>query len=360
MNDFFSQVIRLDYGEPSFPPPKEVKSEAIKYITNGYCEYEEPSGNGALRHLITLQTHPEINSEQIVITSGGLMALNSVISALSKKGIKNVYFPDPGFPPYQEMDRISNINLIPYKYDTKEVFLNSLSRYTDKEKAAFIITSPNNPNGLVLSNSEWDLIFEKLRDHYIIVDDSFVNFLFSDDDTSLKLGENVFRVFSFSKTYSMADFRVGYIITPNSEWAKNISEYIWNFQLSTSTVSQRAAIGALRAKSEYLDESRNFVLKNMLTAIKELKLKGIDAKLPAGGFFLWIDIRKTGLSSIEFVDICRESYYVSVMPGSAFGSSGEGFIRINCATESISLKEGIKRFIHCYEERLNENERILL
>jgi aspartate/methionine/tyrosine aminotransferase len=362
---FHNHLIRLDFGEPSFPPPNEAKAEAIKYITNPKCQYEALLGNQTLRDLIVKNTRVKIDDNQVLITSGGLMGINVIVKTLSQEGIKKVFYPNPGFPPYQFMDKLSNVNLIPYDFLNKQKLIEDLHRMSKEinEKAIFIITSPNNPNGLFLQNNEWKKIYTILKGHYIIRDDSFENFTYiseGKDDNEEEIGgsnkDNVFKVYSFSKTYSLADYRVGYVIAPNSIYAEKLAKNHWNEQLSTSTVSQRAAIGALKASSDYLNFNKNHVEENLIFAMNRLCEEAIEVDKPEGGFFLWINIQKTGLSASDFVTRCLKEKNLSLMSGEAFGENGEGFIRINCATETVTLKEGIKRFISFYQERMKAIE----
>ncbi|PEE03531.1 hypothetical protein COF63_27615 [Bacillus pseudomycoides] len=343
------------HQNPSFPPPDEAKAEAIKYITNPICQYESVLGNHTLREMIANKYN--VNLELVSITSGGLMGIHSVIKTLFQRGIKNIYYPNPGFPPYQYIDTLLTVKTIPYNFIDNELFKNELNTIVSaiNEKSVFIITSPNNPNGLVLEDNDWKEIFSLLENHYIIIDNSFIDFEFHSKKSAIQFGNNIFRIFSFSKSYSLADYRVGYVISPNEELSSKVSLNHWNEQLSVSTISQRAAVGALKAKNEYLIKNKEYIKNNLYYAVDLLNQNNIKVSMPEGGFFLWINISDLKMNAKDFVNGCLLDKKLSLIAGDSFGSNGKDHIRINCATDLMSLKEGLIRFISFYKERISEN-----
>ncbi|MFJ7747502.1 pyridoxal phosphate-dependent aminotransferase [Peribacillus sp. NPDC097295] len=364
MGIYENRLIRLDFGEPSFPCPPEAKAESIKYISSPNCQYAPIKGDREL--IFKIKTHLQeqysiqIDEQYVTITTGGLMGLNAIIRCLKNNGITKVYYPNPGFPPYQFMGHYNGINMEPYPMVEEEQAIRQLcllAKESPMGKTAFLITSPNNPNGLTFSRDSWDLLLEAMDKHFIICDHSFESFIFhSQKQVTIPLRENVFHAFSFSKTYSLADYRVGYVISPSLFWSEEISREHWFSQLSTSVISQKAALGALNSPQDYKIKNKRMVLKNIQKTIDLLRASDIEISRPDGGFFLWINIEKTGLSSEKFVEVALVHYKLSLISGANFGSEGEGYIRINCAADPVSLQEGISRFITCYNERLKKYE----
>ena len=303
------RLIRLDFGEPSLPCPPEAKAEAIKYITNPECYYSPIKGENKLIDQIQKYLFNEkkfnISRKLITITTGGLMGLNSIIRCLKKEGVKKIYYPDPGFPPYRYIEYYNEIELVPYPLNNEKKAIDFLIKSTNKnphKSVAYIINSPNNPNGITFSNTSWKCLKEGIINQYIICDNSFEAFIYnkSKKNSFPPFGENFFHVFSFSKTFSLADYRVGYVVSPNKEWAELISRHHWFTQLSTSVISQQAAIGALNCKSDYLNQNIITISQNLNYSIEQLKKNNIDGYHPEGGFFLWINIDETQYSSNEF------------------------------------------------------------
>ncbi len=360
MSVYENRLLRLDFGEPSFLCPKEAKAEAIKYILNPDCYYAPIKGEKNLINKIAnhFKNTRNLTVEEncISITTGGLMGLNSVIRALKKRGVKKIFYPNPGFPPYSFLGENNEIITKPYTMvETNETIekLNEIAQNNLPKSVAFIITSPNNPNGLTFSSEEWNTINNFLKHQYIICDNSFESFIYDKDKNILPpFNDNYFHIFSFSKSYSLADYRVGYVVSPSEKWNESISREHWFTQLSTSVISQRAAIGALNAKREYCEMNKSSVLNNIIYSVEFLLNNGINVKLPDGGFFIWVDITSTGFSSEEFTNFALKHYMLSVISGDNFGTNGVGFVRINCATDKLSLKEGLNRFVSLFNERV--------
>ncbi|MEF2293792.1 pyridoxal phosphate-dependent aminotransferase [Virgibacillus dokdonensis] len=367
MGIYTGRIIRLDFGEPSFPCPPEVKAESIKYITNPDCYYSPIKGENQLlenikQYLLNVR-NIKVKKELITVTSGGLRGINSIIRCLKNEGVKRVYYPDPGFPPYQFLGDYNDIEMLSYPIKNEKDAVRALiflAKTSSEKSSAFILTSPNNPNGITFSQASWEILNESMIKQYIICDNSFESFIFREENDCLPpIGENIFHAFSFSKSFSMADYRVGYVISPSIKWSEVVSRDHWFTQLSTSVISQKAAIGALNCKSDYLYNTKNAVLANLVSSVNLLSTARIETTLPEGGFFLWVNIEDTECNSDEFVRYALEKYKVSLISGSSFGENGNGYVRINCATDHLALEEGLDRFIQCYKERASRNEYIL-
>lgn len=288
------------------------------------------------------------------------MGINSIIRSLKKKGVTKVYYPDPGFPPYNFLGMYNDIISEPYKMVSTNQTLEELITIAKKNppmSVLIIIASPNNPNGLTFDKMEWGNINEKLLNQYILCDNSFESFIYSKDKDRLPpFNENYFHVFSFSKTYALADYRIGFVISPSEDWSNILSREHWFSQLSTSVISQRAALGALNTKDNYREQNRIKIKNNIQDSVEYLLQEGIEVDIPEGGFFLWIDINKTGLTSLEFTNLALEQYKLSIVSGDRFGQFGNGYIRISCATDPLRLQEGLNRFVKCYKERIPRSE----
>lgn len=345
-------VIRLDYGESAFQQPVTAKAEVIRHINNEENGYAPILGDAILKakiiQFLTNKFGLEAEPDQISIVSGGLMGINSVLNYLVKeKNIKHLFYPNPGFPPYSKLEEYHMIEGLTYDFSNKKVFMEEI-RYISKnfKDAAIIICSPNNPNGLSLNENEWKMVFELQKELTIICDDSFENYYFYNNPI-VSLCSNCYRVFSFSKSFSLADFRIGFVVSSEKKSVEYISKYNWDIHLSTSMIAQKAAIGALNSL-DYQEKCKEFVEKQVMDAAKLFIAADITCSYPEGGYFLWLKIPDKYNNSMDFsIDLLNRKR-VQVIPGEYFGDKGEHYFRINCSTNWLKLKEGIERIIDLY------------
>ncbi len=349
-------VISLGVGEPDFRTPWQVRSAAIKSLERGNTRYTSNSGLAELRSEISLYTERKyginyIPESEILITVGGSEAIDAAVRALINPG-DEVIIPQPSYVCYEPITRLAGG--VPVILNTKaendfKVTPCELSELiTDKTKI-LILPYPSNPTGAVMEKEDLIKISEVLKDKNIIVisDEIYSELTFGGKKhTSIAeipdMKERTIIVNGFSKAFSMTGWRLGYALGP-APIVKEITKIHQYAIMCAPTTSQHAALEALRTcdedvlrmKEEY-DERRKIIVKGFNDI-------GLPCREPKGAFYAFPCIKGTGLTSEEFCERLLYSKKVAIVPGTAFGESGEGFVRASYCYSVSHIKEAIQR-----------------
>lgn len=359
----FNDVIDLTIGDPDISTPKNICDAGIWAIANGKTKYTANAGILELREAISNDIQKKGGykynaQDQIIITTGAMGALYLLIKSIINIG-DEVIIPDPSWINYSQMVRMSGGKIVTIKSDKNFNFSiqDIVVKLTSRSKA-IIINSPCNPTGKIV-NSE--LLIQlinlcKSKNLFLIIDEAYSSIVFNDEFksiTTLTNGcENVFLVDSFSKRFSMTGWRVGYAVG-DSKIIGAMTRLQENVNACCAEPSQYAALEALKCDEDVV---RNFVkiYRNrkdlLLSRLQEIKnLSYIE---PEGTFYVFADISKTGLSSMEFAFQLLDEVHVSVVPGTTYGKNGEGFVRIALTKNEKEIAEAAKRirkFMEKYE-----------
>ncbi|MBN7774091.1 pyridoxal phosphate-dependent aminotransferase [Clostridium aminobutyricum] len=352
----YDDVVSFCIGEPDFETPQNVIEAGKFALENGYTKYVPNSGIPELREAIAEKMRREngidVKAENVMINNGACQSLMSAMQVIMDAG-DEIILPDPCFPNY-----IGQIMLV----GAKAVMVGCLEenafhiKAEDIEKAitprtkAIVLNSPCNPTGAVLSESELKEIAEVVKKHDLIVisDEPYDTIVF-DGKTACSIAsfpgmfEHTITINSFSKSHAMTGWRVGYAVAP-----KNVIDAMILIQESLSSsvnaAAQYAAAQALKGQQEttaYMtaeyEKRRNLLVKGLN------EIKGISCIVPEGAFYAFVNIKGTGLTSVELATKLIEEAQVVLTPGSAFGDFGEGYIRISYASSEEKLQEGINR-----------------
>ncbi|ELS02306.1 aspartate/tyrosine/aromatic aminotransferase [Xenococcus sp. PCC 7305] len=348
-------VCSFSAGEPDFPTPQHICEAAQRAIDDGKTRYGAVTGELKLREAIAkrLQTKNKLSysPDNIIVTNGGKHSLYGLIQALIEAG-DEVIIPAPYWVSYPEMVKLAGGTPIlietsaanNYRITTEQL----REAITDKTKL-LVLNSPSNPTGTVYPPAEIraiaDIVVE--QDILVVSDEIYENILY-DDAEHLSIGAVNPEIFArtitsngFAKSYSMTGWRVGYAAGP-----LEIIQAMAKIQgHSTSNICSFAQYGAIAA----LENSQDCV-QEMLNAFAERRefiyqaINGIPAlscPKPDGAFYVFVDISKTGLKSLEFCNSLLDSYQVATIPGIAFGA--DNCIRISYATSLDTIKQGIER-----------------
>ena len=350
-------IISFALGEPDFNTPINIANAAIKAIKAGKTKYTNNAGLIELRTIIAKKAKEDINVEynpieEIIITAGAMEALIMAMMIILDPG-DEVIVSNPCWTNYPQQINMIGAVPKPVKVYEKDGFLfteeNLMKAITDKTKA-ILINSPSNPTGGVYDYDSLNMVarIAKKHDLFVISDEVYKHIIF-DKHKYLSIAEfsdmkeRTIVIDSFSKTYAMTGWRVGYAAA-NKEIISNMIKYQENMVACVSTPSQYAAIEALSGSQEdrhyMLDqysERRNIVFEEIN------KINGLSCNIPKGTFYAFINIEKTGLSSEEFAMKLMQLEHVVVIPGTGFGDAGEGFIRLSFATSIEAIREGIRR-----------------
>lgn len=361
--DSMEGVISLGVGEPDFATPWHIRQAGISSLEEGKTRYTSNWGLIELRQELSrfmsrrygLSYDPK---NEILVTVGGSEAIDGCLRSLVAPG-DEVLVPEPSFVCYDPIVRLCGgtpVTLETFEEDDFRLTPENLrSKITDRTKA-LILPYPNNPTGAVMRRVDLEAIAEVLRGTNIMVlsDEIYAELTYGDQPhvsiASLDgMRERTVVINGFSKCYSMTGWRLGYACGP----APVISQMTKIHQyaiMSAPTTSQYAAITALRNGDEDIANMRRQYDARRHFVVNGLREIGLSCFEPTGAFYVFPCIRSSGLSSDEFCERLLYSQKVAVVPGTAFGECGEGFIRVSYCYSLGHLKEAIKRMGAFLEE----------
>lgn len=359
------KVFFFSIGEPDFHTPDFIKEKGIEAIKQNFTKYTPGAGINPLREEISKVIKERLGiyykPEEIVVTVGGKFAIASAILAICDKG-EEVLIPVPYFPSYIEMVYIAGgiPKLIKLKENDGFVLKpEALEKAITKKTKGLILNSPHNPTGAVYSKEELYEISKIAlkKDIFIISDEVYSQLLFDGlkhvSICSFKETFNrTFLIDSFSKTYSMTGWRVGFCAAP-LKLSKAISSIQSHMNSSTSSISQYASLYALRmGKDEINDMVKSFEERRNIM-VKELKkIPEISFITPKGAFYIFLNVKnylKRNKSSFDLSYYLLEKKGVATMPGSSFGM--EGYIRLSFAISEEDIIAGVNKLkegLNCF------------
>jgi aspartate aminotransferase len=341
-------------GEPDFETPEHIREAAKKALDQGKTKYGNTSGELRLREAIAKKLKAEngleYGADHVVVTNGGKHSLYSTIMALVGPG-DDVLIPAPYWLSYPEMVRLAGANpvFIPTTVDTRyKITAQMLRQSVTPKSKILVLNSPSNPTGMVYTRAEMETIAEVVleKDLLVISDEIYEKLVYEGEHVSFgSLSPEIFQrtIVSngFAKAYAMTGWRLGYVAGP-----LDIMKAVANIQShSTSNVctfAQYGAIAALEGEQACLESMRKTFLERrelMLSLIQAIPQ--LSCAKPDGAFYLFVDISKTGLKSLEFCSRLLDEAQVAAAPGLVFGD--DKHIRFSYATDFETLRKGVQR-----------------
>ena len=356
-------VISLGVGEPDFRTPWQVRSAGIRSLQKSSTRYTSNLGLMELRQEIANYVKRKYNvgyvaEKEVLVTVGGSEAIDVTIRALTKPG-DEIIIPQPSYVCYEPMTRLAGGVPVIINTQAKNSFKltpQELRAAITPRTKALILPYPCNPTGAIMERSDLEAIAEVLRDTDIIVisDEIYAELTFA-DETHVSIAEiegmqeRTVLINGFSKAFSMTGWRLGYACGP----APLLSQIMKIHQyaiMCAPTTSQYAAIEALRSCDAEVEKMRDEYNARRRLIVKGFNDLGLECREPKGAFYAFPCIRSTGMTSDEFCEKLLYSKKVAVVPGTAFGASGEGFIRASYCYSTEHIKEALARI----EEFLTE------
>lgn len=356
-------VISLSIGEPDFKTPWAARKEAINILEKGKTAYTANSGLMELRRTVCGYLkdfiHTEYNPDnEVIITVGGSEAIDLAVRALIEPG-DEVLVPEPSFVCYSPIVAMMGGTAVPIVTRAEDKFRLTADalkeKITDKTKM-LVLPYPNNPTGAVMRRADLEAIAEVLRETNIVVasDEIYAEMTYNDEKhVSIAemdgMRERTLVISGFSKAYAMTGWRLGYVAGPQPIIKQMLKLHQYCI-MSSPTVSQYAAIAAMEKCGE---DVRNMVdeydMRRRLV-VKGFNDMGLTCFEPEGAFYVFPCIKSTGMSSAEFCEKLVYDKKVAVVPGSAFGASGEGFVRVSYAYSVAHLTTALTRIREFLEE----------
>lgn len=347
-------VVSLTVGQPDFVTPWKIREAAIESIEKGRTYYTSNAGTQKLRdalsdYLTSFDLHYDPKNE-IIVTCGGSEAVDAAIRALVDEG-DEVIVHSPNFVCYEPL-----VNLCGGKCVTIETVAEEDFKVTpEKLRAAItpktkllVLSYPNNPTGAVMEREDLEALANVIKDTDICVlsDEIYAELTYGQKHVSIAslpgMRERTVVVSGFSKAFAMTGWRLGYACAPK-EIASQILKIHQYAIMCASTASQFAGIEALTSCLEAKDEMVREYDRRRKFVVNELRNIGLKCYVPKGAFYVFPDIRVSGLTSDRFAEKLLFEYKACVVPGNAFGDCGEGFVRISYAYSVDHIKEGISR-----------------
>ena len=349
-------IIHLEIGEPDFDTPLHIRDAAKKALDDGFTHYGPSAGQLELREAIakhqTERQGYEISSDNVIVTPGGKPVMFFTIMALVEEGDEVIY-PNPGFPIYESMIRYMGGTPVPMQLNEDAGYnadVDNLESLVTPRTKLMIVNSPNNPCGSVIPEPDLQRLAEIAIDNDIIVmaDEIYKDMYYGDQEhVSITkfpgMRERTVILDGFSKSYAMTGWRLGYGVFPDF-LIEPVVRLMTNSVSCTSVFSQMAAIAALEGPQDSVGMMmEEFTKRRDLVVAGLNSLPGITCPEPKGAFYAFPNIKETGLSSKEFAEKAMYEAGVALLAGTAFGSFGDGYVRISFANSQENLREAIQR-----------------
>ncbi|MEI3182381.1 MAG: aminotransferase class I/II-fold pyridoxal phosphate-dependent enzyme [Lachnospiraceae bacterium] len=348
-------AISLGVGEPDFDTPWHIREEGIYSLEKGRTFYTSNAGLKELKQEICRYLYRRFDvsynpDSEVMVTVGGSEAIDIALRAMCDPG-DEVLIPQPSYVSYVPCTMLAGGKPVVIELEEKDNFKLTpeklLEKITDKTKI-LVMPFPNNPTGAIMTKEDLapivDIIIEK--DLFVISDEIYSELTYGTDHVTIAafpgMKDRTILINGFSKSYAMTGWRLGYAAAPHRILEQMLKIHQFAIMCAPTT-SQYAAVSALRdgdndvqMMREAYDQRRRFVLH----AFKEM---GLDCFEPEGAFYAFPSIKRFGMTSDEFATRFLREEKVAVVPGTAFGASGEGFLRVSYAYSLKNLKEALGR-----------------
>ena len=348
-------VCSLSTGEPDFDTPEHIKAAAKQALDAGKTKYGPVAGEPQLKAAIArkLQSDNNLNyqPENIIVTNGGKHSLYNLMMALIEPG-DEVIIPAPYWVSYPEMVKLASGKPVIIRTDAStgyKITPEQLNRAITPKTKLFVLNSPSNPTGMVYTRAEIKALAEVIVDRDIlVVSDEIYEKIIYDGAEHVSIGSLGQEIFDrtivssgFAKGYSMTGWRIGYLAGP-IELIQATSTIQGHSTSNVCTFAQYGAIAALESSQESVEKMR-LAFADRREVIFELldAIPGISCIKPDGAFYMFVNISKTGMTSLQFCDAFLEQQQVAVIPGIAFGA--DDHIRLSYATDLGTIKKALER-----------------
>jgi aspartate/methionine/tyrosine aminotransferase len=353
-------TIRLDVGQPDFPTPQHVKDAGKRAIDENKTFYTHTQGLLSLREKL-VDKLDRVNGiktavEKIACGPGGVGALAATLAAIVEQG-EEVLLPDPGWPNYRMMLPWLGARGVYYPCPPASGFqpdLEALEHLITSRSKVLVVNSPNNPTGAVYPLETITALIELAQRHnlWLISDECYDQILLDGSWTSpASIAPNdprIATVFTFSKTYSMTGWRLGYV-TGSSELIDTATKVLESNSSCVSTITQVAAEAALVGPQDCVADMVGAYRRRRDLVVEILQDAELHIATPNGAFYIMADVSPRGLPAREFSFALLRERGVSVAPGTAFGEVAREAVRISLASSEADLSEGVGRlakFVH--------------
>lgn len=349
-------VISLGVGEPDFPTPWKIRNCAINTLQKGKTRYSSNWGLSPLREEISNYLERKYNisycpKNEILVTVGGSEAIDACLRVITDPG-DEIIIPQPSYVCYEPITKVCGgvpvIINTKAENDFKVTAAELKEKITEKTKA-LILPYPCNPTGAIMEKKDLEALYEVLKDTDILVisDEIYSELTFGGashtSPASIEgLKERTVVINGFSKAFSMTGWRLGFVCGPEPIISQ-ITKLHQFAIMCAPTTSQYAAIEALKSCDEEVREMIEEYDTRRKIIVKGFNSLGLTCREPKGAFYAFPSIQSTGMTSDEFCEKLLYAKRVAIVPGTAFGDSGEGFVRASYCYSTDHIKEALER-----------------
>lgn len=357
------KIVHFEVGQPDFDTPANIKEAAKKALDQGVTAYSSNYGDIRLRRAIAEKlermNHLKVDpTKEIMVTCGGEEAVAAALFALLEKG-DEVLIADPSYIPYSSLAKIAEAEPVYVPLDEKNGYCFDLEKLeaavTNKTKL-LVLCTPGNPTGTMMDEESLRKLAEICCRHDILVlaDEAYEQVLY-DGNKHISIAslpdmwERTITVQSFSKTYSMCGWRIGYLVAP-AELMRIVVRAHQTVAMNACSFGQLGALEALTGPQDSLYAMLAEFDRRRLLLYNGLKELGIPCSRPQAAFYLFPDIGEFGMDSFTFAELLLDKYGVATVPGVEFGKNGENHLRISYATSFEDCQVGLHRIAQCVSD----------
>ena len=350
-------ILDLSLGQSDFKSPKHVVDAAIKALKDGHHGYTLPNGIIECREAVSRKIknlyNANIKPKRIVIMPGGKPTMHYAISFFGELGAEIIY-PNPGFPIYESMINYTRAKAVPYNLMEKKdnsIDAEKVLSLINEKTTLLILCNPHNPTGSFTEKKEIDKLAKGLLNFpniAILSDEIYSRLIFDGKEMPTLLNypnlyDRLIVLDGWSKTYAMTGWRLGWGV-----WPESLIEHVFKFCVNNhscvNAAAQYGAIAALDGPEDHLNSMRNeFAIRRKLIFDGLNSLKGVNCNLPGGSFFIFPDVKNTGMNGEEFFQKCLQDVGVATIPGTAFGKFAVHNVRLNFATPRENISKAIEK-----------------
>lgn len=348
-------AISLGVGEPDFETPWKIREEGIYSLEKGKTFYTSNSGLPELRDEICTYMKRKYDlgydpGKEVIVTVGGSEAIDIALRCTVNEG-DEVIIPQPSFVSYGPCAVMAGGDPVIIDLKVENEFRltpEELEQAITPKSKVLILSFPNNPTGGIMEKKDLEALVPVIKEHDLVVisDEIYAELTYSGRHVSIAslpgMRERTIVINGFSKAFAMTGWRLGYACGPESIISQMTKLHQYAI-MCAPTLSQYAAIEALRNADDDVDKMAKAYDQRRRYLLNEFREMGLDCFEPLGAFYIFPSIKKFGLSSEEFAEKLLEEQKLAVVPGNAFGDSGEGHLRISYAYSIENLKEAMGR-----------------
>ena len=351
------EIIDLSLGQSDFKSPKHAVDAAIQALKDGHHGYTLPNGIIECREAVSRKIKSlykaDIDPQRIIIMPGGKPTMHYAISFFGELGAEIMY-PDPGFPIYKSMINFTGAKGVPYNMiENKDFSINpeKILPLINEKTRLLILNNPHNPTGGFTEKKIIDKLANELKNFpnlVILSDEVYDRLIFDKKEIPSLLNypdlyDRLIVLNGWSKTYAMTGWRLGWGV-----WPQKLVEHVFKFCVNShscvNTPAQYGAVAALDGPEDHLKEMmKEFTERRKLIVDGLRNLNGVECSSPGGSFFVFPNIKGTGMDGEKFTEKCLKEAGVAVIPGTAFGEFATYNVRFNFATSRENIRKAIEK-----------------